>query len=183
MPSRSPSCRGVGQVECRVPAHLLGCPSQVYHRYRQPCQHRQHQAGRTRVVCRKPYPSPGLFVRSVMKAQAASLLFTPVFAALVSIINTKLPQVGELLLTRLQRRYWRTVVRHLTCMRGRRLRRSLVPYKTARPNVLRRGLRSPVTARRRTCVDASTMSTCPLSMRRSTTILVCTRSYSSTGHQ
>ena len=35
-----------------------------------------------------------------MKAQAASLPFTPVFAALVAIINTKLPQVGELVLTR-----------------------------------------------------------------------------------
>ncbi|KJA21085.1 hypothetical protein HYPSUDRAFT_141364 [Hypholoma sublateritium FD-334 SS-4] len=43
----------------------------------------------------------GLFSRSVMKAQASSLPFTPVFAALVSIINTKLPQVGELVLTRL----------------------------------------------------------------------------------
>ncbi|KAF8590498.1 MIF4G-domain-containing protein [Ramaria rubella] len=43
----------------------------------------------------------GLFARSVMKAQAASLPYTPVFAALVSIINTKLPQVGELVLHRL----------------------------------------------------------------------------------
>jgi pre-mRNA-splicing factor CWC22 len=43
----------------------------------------------------------GLFARSVMKAQASSLPFTPVFAALVSIINTKLPQVGELVLIRL----------------------------------------------------------------------------------
>ena len=43
----------------------------------------------------------GLFARSIMKAQAASLPFTPVFAALVAIINTKLPQVGELLLTRI----------------------------------------------------------------------------------
>lgn len=43
----------------------------------------------------------GLFARSIMKAQAASLPFTPVFAALVAIINTKLPQVGELVLTRL----------------------------------------------------------------------------------
>ncbi|KAK0461468.1 armadillo-type protein [Armillaria novae-zelandiae] len=34
----------------------------------------------------------GLFARSIMKAQAASLPFTPVFAALVAIINTKLPQ-------------------------------------------------------------------------------------------
>ena len=36
-----------------------------------------------------------------MKAQSASLPFTPVFAALVAIINTKLPQVGELVLTQL----------------------------------------------------------------------------------
>ena len=43
----------------------------------------------------------GLFARSIMKAQAASLPFTPVFAALVAIINTKLPQVGELVLTRI----------------------------------------------------------------------------------
>ena len=43
----------------------------------------------------------GLFAWSVMKAQAASLLYTPIFAALVSIINTKLPQVGELVLHRL----------------------------------------------------------------------------------
>ena len=43
----------------------------------------------------------GLFARSIMKAQAASLPFTPVFAALVAVINTKLPQVGELVLTRI----------------------------------------------------------------------------------
>ena len=42
----------------------------------------------------------GLFAWSVMKAQAASLPYTPVFVALVSIINTKLPQVGELVLHR-----------------------------------------------------------------------------------
>ena len=39
-----------------------------------------------------------LFTRSVMKAQAAPLPFTPVFAALVSIINTKIPITGEFLL-------------------------------------------------------------------------------------
>ena len=43
----------------------------------------------------------GLFVQSMMKVQAASLPYTPVFAALVSIINTKLLQVGELVLHRL----------------------------------------------------------------------------------
>lgn len=43
----------------------------------------------------------GLFCRSIMKAQAASLPFTPIYAAMAAIVNTKLPQVGELLTTRL----------------------------------------------------------------------------------
>ncbi|KAJ4558261.1 pre-mRNA-splicing factor cwc22 [Exophiala dermatitidis] len=43
----------------------------------------------------------GLFCRSIMKAQAASLPFTPIYAATVAVVNTKLPQVGELLLNRL----------------------------------------------------------------------------------
>ena len=43
----------------------------------------------------------GLYCRSIMKAQAASLPFTPIYASLTAIINTKLPVIGELLLTRL----------------------------------------------------------------------------------
>lgn len=43
----------------------------------------------------------GLFARSIMRAQASSLPFTPIFAALVAVVNTKLPQVGELVLARL----------------------------------------------------------------------------------
>lgn len=43
----------------------------------------------------------GLFARSIMRAQASSLPFTPVFACLTAIVNSKLPLVGELLLTRL----------------------------------------------------------------------------------
>ena len=54
----------------------------------------------------------GLFARSIMKAQAASLPFTPVFAALVAIINTKLPQVGELLVTRLVSQFRRSFKRN-----------------------------------------------------------------------
>ncbi len=42
----------------------------------------------------------GLFVRAVMIAQAASPKFTPIYAALIAIVNTKLPQIGELLLKR-----------------------------------------------------------------------------------
>ncbi|KAJ3573317.1 hypothetical protein NP233_g2517 [Leucocoprinus birnbaumii] len=54
----------------------------------------------------------GLFARSIMKAQAASLPFTPVFAAVVSIVNTKLPQVGELVLTRLISQFRRAFKRN-----------------------------------------------------------------------
>ena len=43
----------------------------------------------------------GLFCRSIMKAQAASLPFTPIYATMAAIVNTKLPQVGELLINRL----------------------------------------------------------------------------------
>jgi pre-mRNA-splicing factor CWC22 len=43
----------------------------------------------------------GLFCRAIMKAQAASLPFTPVYVAMVAIVNTKLPQVGDLLVRRL----------------------------------------------------------------------------------
>lgn len=43
----------------------------------------------------------GLFVKSVMKAQSAALPFTAVYACLIGIINTKIPVVGELLVSRL----------------------------------------------------------------------------------
>ncbi|KAL8240296.1 hypothetical protein R6Q59_013651 [Mikania micrantha] len=53
----------------------------------------------------------GLFCRSCMKSQMASPGFTDVFAALVAVVNTKFPEVGELLLRRiilqLQRAYKR----------------------------------------------------------------------------
>lgn len=54
----------------------------------------------------------GLFARSVMKAQASSLPFTPVFACMVAVINTKLPQVGELVLTRLISQFRRSFKRN-----------------------------------------------------------------------
>lgn len=53
----------------------------------------------------------GLFCRSCMKSQMASPGFTAVFAALVAVVNTKFPEVGDLLLRRiilqLQRAYKR----------------------------------------------------------------------------
>ncbi|KAL2611804.1 hypothetical protein R1flu_023496 [Riccia fluitans] len=43
----------------------------------------------------------GLFARSCMKSQMASPTFTHVFAALVAVVNTKFPELGELLLKRI----------------------------------------------------------------------------------
>ncbi|XP_060944162.1 pre-mRNA-splicing factor CWC22 homolog isoform X2 [Limanda limanda] len=43
----------------------------------------------------------GLLARSVLQAQAASPTFTHVYAAVVAIINSKFPQIGELILKRL----------------------------------------------------------------------------------
>ncbi|ORZ36149.1 hypothetical protein BCR44DRAFT_1083411 [Catenaria anguillulae PL171] len=43
----------------------------------------------------------GLFCRSMIKSQAAALPFTPVYAAVTAVLNTKFPQLGELLVTRL----------------------------------------------------------------------------------
>lgn len=43
----------------------------------------------------------GLICRSIIQAQAASVTFTHVYAALVAVINTKFPSIGELLLQRL----------------------------------------------------------------------------------
>ncbi|GAA5848474.1 hypothetical protein JCM8547_004525 [Rhodosporidiobolus lusitaniae] len=54
----------------------------------------------------------GLFVRSIMRAQASSLPFTPIFASLVAIVNTKLPQIGELLLFRLIHQFRRSYKRN-----------------------------------------------------------------------
>lgn len=43
----------------------------------------------------------GLFARAIMKAQLASPGFTPIYASLISVINTKLPENGELILKRI----------------------------------------------------------------------------------
>ncbi|OZJ01384.1 Pre-mRNA-splicing factor CWC22, partial [Bifiguratus adelaidae] len=60
----------------------------------------------------------GLFCRSIMKAQAASLPFTPVYAALVAVVNTKFPMIGELLLNRLIMQFRRAFKRNdkTTCL-------------------------------------------------------------------
>lgn len=43
----------------------------------------------------------GLMARAIMKAQAASPEFTHIYAALLAVINTKMPEFGELVLKRL----------------------------------------------------------------------------------
>ncbi|KAH3671661.1 hypothetical protein OGAPHI_000366 [Ogataea philodendri] len=43
----------------------------------------------------------GLLVRAVMKSQKASQSYTPVFAALICVLNSKIPEIGDLLVTRL----------------------------------------------------------------------------------
>ncbi len=54
----------------------------------------------------------GLYCRSIMRAQALSLSFTPVFAALTAVVNTKLPMVGELLVIRLVSQFRRSFKRN-----------------------------------------------------------------------
>lgn len=77
----------------------------------------------------------GLYCRSMMKAQQASLPFTPVYAAVTAVVNTKLPAVGALLLTRLVLQFRRAFRRNdkvrfcwIACMTGplNKLRRPLV---------------------------------------------------------
>ncbi len=54
----------------------------------------------------------GLYCRAIMRAQALSLPYTPVFASLTAVVNTKLPQIGELLLTRLVSQFRRAFKRN-----------------------------------------------------------------------
>ncbi|GAB4835181.1 hypothetical protein Ancab_000090 [Ancistrocladus abbreviatus] len=54
----------------------------------------------------------GLFCRSCMKSQMASPGFTDVFAALVAVVNTKFPEVGDLLLRRIALQFKRAYRRN-----------------------------------------------------------------------
>jgi len=58
------------------------------------------------IICRELFGENilrgrGLLSRSILQAQGASPTFTNVYAALVAIINTKFPAIGELILSRL----------------------------------------------------------------------------------
>ncbi len=48
----------------------------------------------------------GLFCRSMMKSQLASPSFSAVYAGLMAVVNTKFPEIGELLLGRLVLQVW-----------------------------------------------------------------------------
>ncbi|KAL7675725.1 hypothetical protein ACOME3_001992 [Neoechinorhynchus agilis] len=54
----------------------------------------------------------GLFAKCCIKAQDASQPFTHVFAALVAIVNTKFPQIGELILKRLLNQFKKSYKRN-----------------------------------------------------------------------
>ncbi len=65
----------------------------------------------------------GVLSRSIIQAQAASPMFSHVYSALVSVINTKFPQTGELICKRLILQFRRGFKRndkvqfiHKTCM-------------------------------------------------------------------
>jgi len=54
----------------------------------------------------------GLLVRAVSRAQAVALPFTPVYAGMIAVLNTKLPQIGELMLVRLVHHFRRAYRRN-----------------------------------------------------------------------
>lgn len=54
----------------------------------------------------------GLFCQAVMKAQLASPTFSPLYAALISVVNTKFPELGELLCHRLLAQFKRAYKRN-----------------------------------------------------------------------
>ncbi|EDW90284.1 pre-mRNA-splicing factor CWC22 homolog [Drosophila yakuba] len=75
----------------------------------------------------------GLLSRSIIQAQAASPTFTHVYAALVSIVNSKFPNIGELLLKRLVIQFRRAFRRNdkLVCMSATRFIGHLVNQRVA----------------------------------------------------
>ncbi|XP_011192434.2 pre-mRNA-splicing factor CWC22 homolog isoform X1 [Zeugodacus cucurbitae] len=75
----------------------------------------------------------GLLCRSIIQAQAASPTFTHVYAALVSIINSKFPNIGELLLKRLVIQFKRAFRRNdkAVCLSSSRFVAHLVNQRVA----------------------------------------------------
>jgi len=74
-----------------------------------------------------------LLVRSLMKAQLASPGFTHVYAALISVVNTKMPEIGELLLKRCIHQFRRAFKRNdkILCISCTRFLAHLVNQQVA----------------------------------------------------
>ncbi|KFM62437.1 Pre-mRNA-splicing factor CWC22-like protein, partial [Stegodyphus mimosarum] len=75
----------------------------------------------------------GVLARAIMQAQSASPTFTRVYAALVAIINTKFPEIGELILKRLIIQYKRGFRRNdkTVCMTAARFLAHLLNQEVA----------------------------------------------------
>ncbi|GFU01499.1 pre-mRNA-splicing factor CWC22 homolog [Nephila pilipes] len=75
----------------------------------------------------------GILARAIMQAQAASPTFTRVYAALVAIINTKFPEIGDLILKRLIIQYKRGFRRNdkTICMTAARFLAHLLNQEVA----------------------------------------------------
>lgn len=60
----------------------------------------------------------GLLARAIIKAQMASPNFTHVYTALISVINTKLPEIVQLLINRVVLQFQRAFKRNIkiVCM-------------------------------------------------------------------
>ena len=65
----------------------------------------------------------GLLVKAILKSQMAAPTFTHVYAALVAVINTKLPEIGALLITRVVLQFQRAYKRNdkLVCIATTRM--------------------------------------------------------------
>ena len=76
----------------------------------------------------------GLFARSVMKSQMASPQFSPVFAALVAVTNTKFPELGELIVKRVVLQFRRAFRRNdkSVCVAATKFLASLVNQQVCR---------------------------------------------------
>ena len=70
----------------------------------------------------------GLLARAIIKAQMASPNFTHVYAALIPVINTKLPEIGNLIITRVMVLFKRSFHRNnkIVCMAATRMLAHLI---------------------------------------------------------
>ncbi|KAK5665773.1 pre-mRNA-splicing factor cwc22 [Batrachochytrium dendrobatidis] len=75
----------------------------------------------------------GLLCQSIMKAQTASLPFTPVYASLIAVVNTKFPVIGDLLLNRLLAQFRRAFRRSdkTVCLASSKFIAHLVNHRVA----------------------------------------------------